>query len=86
VADWVDKRVQYIEERPKQSDGDRVFRMAPWQMVRIGNKSFMEPVDYQKAGIANAEKEITSVEFVDEGVFASGGTMGTGGNLGTLRR
>ena len=87
MADWVDKRVQYFEKVRKQSDGDDVYRVFPWQHVSTGKWRFLEPVDFPTRGRAySAEKEITSIEVFDEGsAFVSGGEYGTGGNVGILR-
>lgn len=86
MADYVQKRVQYIERVGTQTDGDKTYRIFPWQYVALGNRRFLEPVDYVGGKTRSTEKEITSIEFIDGGsTFVSGGQYGTGGNVGLLR-
>jgi hypothetical protein len=88
MADRVSKRVQLIEKYGKQSDGDEVFRVAPWQRVMYGGVEYLEPVDFPPvSGIyTNSGKEITSFEVYDgDAQYVPGAGYRTGGNVG-LRR
>jgi hypothetical protein len=86
MADWVSKRTQFIEEYGAQSDGDKKYRLFPWQHVVYEGRGFLEPVDYPVGGLyVSAVKEITSYAEVDGDSQFVPGNSGTGGNVGILR-
>ena len=88
MPDIANKRVQLIERvGPKQSDGDDVFRVHPWQLVTVGNQTFYEPVDLPADGIyLETDKEITGFLVIDgQSHMIPGAGTRTGGNVG-LRR
>lgn len=87
MADWVEKRVQFIERvGKKQSDGDNTFRIYPWQSVVAYGQGFLEPVDYPTGGLyLSTDKEITAYEEIDGQSQFIPGNSGTGGNVGILR-
>lgn len=72
MADLASERIKLQDRTVRRpSDGARIVRVLPWQIVTYGGVCGLEPVDWIRGneGALASEKEITGIQGMDEGVL-----------------
>ena len=81
MSDLAVERRMLIDDTRKDSDGNKIFRVLPWQIVTYDNTginnspiSGLEPVSVNVSGVVvdnRTDLEITGIDFIEEGTLFS---------------